>query len=56
MVIKQVGLMRAISEGKFANITRSIDGGHGLEGVFVKDSDYSNPVMEHLEQDGVIYA
>lgn len=54
--LRQVGLMEAIALGKFANITRSLDGGKGLGGVFEKASDYSNPIMERLEQDGVIHA
>ncbi|UCD87441.1 MAG: hypothetical protein JSV01_06725 [Desulfobacterales bacterium] len=54
--LRQVGLMEAIAQGKFANITRSLDGGKGLGGVFEKASDYSNPIMEKLEEDGVIHA
>jgi beta-lysine 5,6-aminomutase alpha subunit len=54
--LRQVGLMEAIAQGRFANITRSLDGGKGLEGVFEKASDYANPIMEQLEQDGVIHA
>ena len=53
--LREVGLMEAIAQGKFANITRSLDGGKGLDGVFEKGPDYSNPVMEQLEQDGVIH-
>ena len=47
--IKEIGLMEAISEGKFANISRPIEGGKGLDGVFEKAIDYSNPIMEQLE-------
>ncbi len=53
--LKKIGLMEAIAQGKFANISRHVDGGKGLDGVFEKGSDYSNPVMERLEQEGVIY-
>ncbi len=53
--LKKNGLMEAIAQGKFANISRLVDGGKGLDGVFEKGSDYSNPVMERLEQEGVIY-
>ena len=53
--LKKIGLMEAIAQGKFANISRHFDGGKGLDGVFEKGSDYSNPVMERLEQEGVIY-
>ncbi len=48
------GLMAGISEGRFANIRRATDGGKGLEGVFEKSMDYSNPIMGILENDGVI--
>ena len=53
--LKGTGLMEAIAQGKFANISRPVDGGKGLEGVFEKGTDYSNPVMEQLEKDGVIH-
>jgi beta-lysine 5,6-aminomutase alpha subunit len=53
--LKKIGLMEAIAQGKFANISRLVDGGKGLDGVFEKGSDYSNPVMERLEHEGVIY-
>ncbi|MBW1743195.1 MAG: D-lysine 5,6-aminomutase subunit alpha [Deltaproteobacteria bacterium] len=52
--LREISLMEAIAQGRFANIHRAVDGGSGLDGVFEKDSDYSNPVMEKLEQDGVI--
>ncbi len=41
--IKARGLMESISEGIFADIKRSIDGGKGYNGVFVKDDKYFNP-------------
>ncbi len=47
--LKHTGLMKAISKGKFADISRPVDGGKGLDGVFEKGPDYSNPVMEELE-------
>jgi len=53
--LKEIGLMEAIAQGKFANISRPVNGGKGLDGVFEKGSDYSNPVMEKLEQEGVIH-
>jgi beta-lysine 5,6-aminomutase alpha subunit len=51
--LKAIGLMEAIARGWFANIRRAIDGGSGLDGVFKKGADYSNPVMKQLEQGGV---
>jgi beta-lysine 5,6-aminomutase alpha subunit len=53
--LKEIGLMEAIAQEKFANISRPVDGGKGLEGVFEKGSDYSNPVMEQLEHEGIIH-
>ncbi len=53
--LKEIGLMEAIAQGKFANISRPVSGGKGLDGVFEKGSDYSNPVMEQIEQEGVIH-
>ena len=53
--LREVGLMAAIAQGKFADITRSVDGGKGLDGVFEKDSDYSNPIMEQLESVGISF-
>jgi len=47
--ISTVGLMESIAQGSFADISRPVDGGKGLEGVFKKGSNYSNPVMDMLE-------
>ena len=49
--IKDRGLMKTISQGKFAGIKRKINGGKGLEGVLKKGPDYSNPVMDILEKE-----
>ena len=48
--ISKVGLMKAIEAGIFANIARPIDGGKGLDGVFVKDQDYYNPFLKKFEK------
>ncbi len=47
--ISEKGLMAIIGEGKFASIKRTPDGGKGLDGVFIKDSDYFNPMITLLE-------
>ncbi len=52
--VKKIGLIEAITQGKFANISRSVDGGKGADGVFKKSADYSNPVMKQIEQDGAL--
>ncbi len=51
--ISKTGLMKAISDGRFADIKRPLDGGRGLDGVFEKGTNYSNPIMERLEKEGV---
>ena len=53
--INETGLMEAISQGRFAGIGRSPNGGKGLDGVFEKGPAYSNPIMEILEEDGEIH-
>ena len=46
--IAEQGLMGAIEAGSFADVRRTRDGGRGLDGVFVKDPAYWNPVAEAL--------
>lgn len=53
--IRETGLMEAVAQGKFADISRKETGGKGLAGVFEKGPEYSNPVMKQLEDEGVIY-
>lgn len=50
--IDKKGLMQTIEQGVFAGIKRKKDGGKGLDGVFVKASNYFNPFMTMLK-DGV---
>ncbi|MEJ5228651.1 MAG: lysine 5,6-aminomutase subunit alpha [Pseudothermotoga sp.] len=47
---KEVGLLKAIEEGQFADISRRRDAGKGLEGVFKKSENYCNPIQEELER------
>lgn len=47
--IREKGLMESIAEGQFADISRPVDGGKGFIGVFAKAADYSNPLMDLLE-------
>ena len=47
--VESMGLMKAISKGMFADIERAEDAGKGLSGVFQKDSDYMNPVLDQLK-------
>ena len=48
--IKEMGLMTAIAEGKFAGISRPLNGGKGKNDVFKKAAAYTNPVMDLLEK------
>lgn len=47
--IEAEGLMKAISKGMFAEISRDENGGKGLDGVFQKERNYYNPVLEMLK-------
>ncbi len=49
--VESLGLMKAIGEGYFADIERTEDAGKGLDGVFQKDRDYMNPVLDILKKD-----
>ncbi|MHA1519033.1 MAG: lysine 5,6-aminomutase subunit alpha [Promethearchaeota archaeon] len=42
------GLFQALTEGMFAGIKRPFDGGRGLGGVIVKDSQYFNPFIDQM--------
>ncbi len=48
--VEPMGLMKAISMGMFANMTREMEGGRGLEGVIKKDERYFNPLWTLLEK------
>lgn len=52
--IKEEGLMQSISVGRFADIKRAPDGGKGLDGVFDRNKEYSNPIIERLEKEGPV--
>lgn len=47
--VESTGLMKAIARGQFADIERAEVGGKGLDGVFQKDREYMNPVLEELK-------
>ena len=51
--IEQIGLPDAIAQGTFADISRTLTGGKGLDGVVSKSADYYNPfpaLMLHQER------
>jgi beta-lysine 5,6-aminomutase alpha subunit len=47
--VEEQGLFRAIEAGEFADTSRPVDGGHGLDGVIEMDDDYFNPFLELWE-------
>lgn len=47
--IDKVGMFNSLADGVFAETKRPIDGGKGLEGVFVKDDRYINVIKDRLE-------
>ncbi|MEW6056034.1 MAG: lysine 5,6-aminomutase subunit alpha [Bdellovibrionota bacterium] len=46
--IERDGLFKAIEEKAFANVSRTLSGGKGLDGVLEKDKEYLNPFFELL--------
>lgn len=50
--IEQIGLPEAISRAMFADISRTLTGGKGLDGVIDKSGDYHNPFPELMLQGG----
>ncbi len=46
--IESLGMFKTIEQGVFAGIKRSFTGGKGLNGVFEKDSEYFNPVLDKM--------
>lgn len=50
--IADVGLMQALASGYFADISRTSEGGKGLQGVIVKEENYLNPFIPLILQGG----
>ena len=46
--IEHDGLFKAIEDKAFANVSRTLTGGKGLDGVLEKDKEYLNPFFEML--------
>ncbi|MFL5586212.1 MAG: lysine 5,6-aminomutase subunit alpha TIM-barrel domain-containing protein [Ktedonobacteraceae bacterium] len=44
----ELGLFKGLEAGLFANIKRSPEGGHGLDGVIKRNENYFNPFYEEL--------
>ncbi|MFO8144228.1 MAG: lysine 5,6-aminomutase subunit alpha [Candidatus Syntrophosphaera sp.] len=49
--VEKQGLFKAMENGEFADIKRSENGGKGLEGVFRKDANYFNPILDKMKQE-----
>ncbi|MCA1727445.1 MAG: lysine 5,6-aminomutase subunit alpha [Actinobacteria bacterium] len=49
--VEDMGLFEAIQAGEFADTSRPVDGGHGLEGVVAMGESYFNPFPELWEKD-----
>jgi len=54
--IEAKGLPQAISEGTFAEISRTPTGGKGLDGVVAKAADYYNPFPARMLGAGAQHA
>ena len=48
--IEKEGLFSTIEQGKFGGVKRPKDGGHGLDGVCVKDDQYFNPFIPLMKE------
>ena len=48
--VSEMGLMRAIETGLFADVKRPPDGGRGFDGVFARSTTYYNPFEEALRE------
>lgn len=48
--VAKKGLFESIEEGLFADVKRPREGGRGLTGVFIKDTDYENPFEDTLRE------
>jgi len=48
--IHDIGLFKAISQGKFADVKRPEHGGKGADGVVKKAAEYWNPWESHLQK------
>ncbi len=49
--IADMTLFKALEEGVFADVKRGFTGGKGLDGVFLKNKDYVNIVMDELVEE-----
>ncbi len=47
--IKEKGMFESLAEGVFADTKRPINGGKGLDGVFLKSQNYFNVISDRLE-------
>ncbi|HEV7584330.1 MAG TPA: lysine 5,6-aminomutase subunit alpha [Solirubrobacteraceae bacterium] len=48
--IAQTGLLRAIEEATFGDVSRRVDDGRGIEGIVATEEGYFNPVVELMRE------
>ncbi len=48
--IAETGLFRAIEEASFGDVSRTLDGGRGIEGIVMTDAAYFNPAVELMRE------
>jgi beta-lysine 5,6-aminomutase alpha subunit len=51
--IAQTGLVQAIEEATFGDVSRRIDDGRGIEGIVPVEEAYFNPVVELMRDPAV---
>jgi beta-lysine 5,6-aminomutase alpha subunit len=49
--IAQTGLLRAIEDATFGDVSRGIEDGRGIEGIITTEEGYLNPVVELMRQE-----
>jgi beta-lysine 5,6-aminomutase alpha subunit len=49
--IAETGLMRAIEDATFGDVSRGIEDGRGIEGIITTEEGYLNPVVELMRQE-----
>lgn len=49
--MREIGMLEAISRGKFADVKRTMTGGKGLAGVVMRADDYFNPFETLLREE-----
>ncbi|MBI5701622.1 D-lysine 5,6-aminomutase subunit alpha [Candidatus Saganbacteria bacterium] len=48
--VERDGILPSIEAGKFAEMRRSLTGGHGYDGVITRSASYENPIFATIEE------